>query len=261
MSSFSTIKIYAIIKQQNEDKIILQNSKAGLNIIQGKFRTVDPSSIFTATRIFVKKLYTKEDANDWHTEIFQQWLPRFTHSELIRHDNGDYSFIIEIPNELIQIQNDKLQAITLSDLKHDYLHLHQEYESLAKDVSETYKFYETTERAKNHFAIFNCEANSNFTNFYEGLYQGLFKNKGEIWRTYKIGEMEFPTDEEMKNLKGVVISGSEWSAYDTSIEAIPVFLGKLRNLIHYHPSIKIIGICFGCQSLAQILRKSWQDET
>jgi len=253
MSSFSTIKIYAIIKTQNEDKIILQNSKAGLNIIQGKFRSVDPSPIFTATRIFVKKLYTKEDANDWHSEIFQHWLPQFTHCELIRHDNGDYSFIIEILSEFIQIQNDKLQAINLSDLEHDNLQLHQEYTSLAKDVAETYKYYEMTERAKNHFAIFNCEANENFTNFYEALYQGLFKNKGEIWKTYKIGNMEFPTEEELKKVKGVVISGSEWSVYNTSIEAIPVFLGRLRNLIHYHPSIKIIGICFGCQSLAQTL--------
>ena len=50
---------------------------------------------------------------------------------------------------------------------------------------------------------------------------------------------------------GIVISGSEWSVYDPTKEAIPLFLERLRNLVRNHEEIKILGICFGCQAIAQ----------
>jgi len=250
-----TVKIYAVIKSQiEEDKIILSTSKKGLNFIQGKYKAIDPSSIFAATRIFLKKLFIEEkNSSDWHTPLFQHWLPKFTNCELVRHDNGNYSFMIEIPEGLINSQNPKLQFIGLPELQSKHTLLYTEYQYLVQDILETYQFYETSERAKNHFAIFNCEPDPGFVNFYEALYQGHLKNKGEIWRTYKIPLLEFPTEEELQKFKGIVISGSEWSVYDPSFEAIPIFLERLRNLVEYYPHIKIVGICFGSQSLAQTL--------
>jgi GMP synthase-like glutamine amidotransferase len=253
MNTVTTVKIYAITQDQNETQIILQGSKSGPNFLQGQYRPVDPSSIFAATRIFIKKLYSVEDASTWYSVLFKKWLPKFTEAELVRLDNGDISFVIDVTSEIIQIQNSKLKCVSLSDLQTYYGALYQEYSNVIQDIAETHQFYELSERAKNHFAIFNCEPNQSFLDFYEALYQGHYKNKGEVWKTYKIPAMEFPDEAELSKLKGIVISGSEWSVYDSSLGAVPVFLERLRNLVHQYPQIKIVGICFGCQSLAQAL--------
>jgi len=253
MNVVTSVKIYAITKDQDETKMILQGSKSGLNFLQGQYRPVDPSSIFAATRIFIKKLYSVEDASTWYSVLFKKWLPKFTEAELIRHDNGDFSFVIDITSELIQVQNSKLKCISLQELQANYGVLYQEYSDIIQDIAETHQFYELSERAKNHFAIFNCEPSPSFQHFYEALYQGHYKNKGEVWKTYQIPSNEFPDEEELSKLKGIVISGSEWSVYNSTVEAVPVFLERLRNLVHHYPQIKIVGICFGCQSLAQAL--------
>jgi len=250
MEGSIVVTIYAITKEQYEDKILLKSSKSGLTFIQGKYKAIDSSSIFAATRIFLKKLFNSQDATDWNSPLFQIWLVRFTQCELVRHQDGNYSFLIEIPDELETLQNNRLQLINISDFKSNYSLLNSKYENLKREIAEVEHFYATTDRIKNHYAIFNCEVNPQWANFYEALYQGHFKNKGEIWRTYHIGQMEFPSEEELRRIKGIVISGSEWSVYDPSLEAVPIFLERLKKLVRYHSDIKIIGICFGCQSLA-----------
>jgi len=252
MDSSVAVKIYAVVRDQNEEKMLLKNSKGGLSFLQGKFKTYDPSSIFAATRILLKKLYNSSEEQSWDSELFQYWLVKFTEAHLVKQDNGGYSFIIEIPGHLLQYENNKLQLISASDLQSNYSKLHQEYNAITKDVQEVLQFYATTERAKNHYAILNCEADPAWSNYYEALYIGYLKNKGETWTTYKVYENEFPSEEELIKIKGVVIGGSEWSVYDTTIAAIPIFLEKLRNLVRHHPDIKIVGVCFGCQSLATI---------
>ena len=50
---------------------------------------------------------------------------------------------------------------------------------------------------------------------------------------------------------GIIISGSEWSVYDPTKESIPLLLERLKNLEQRFQEIKILGICFGCQAIAQ----------
>jgi len=138
----------------------------------------------------------------------------------------------------------------LSDLRSTYSDLSTEFDKITTEIQETKHYYANTERSTGNFAIFNCEPDPLWNVIYEALYQGHFKNKGEVWKTYNIVEKEFPTDKELDQMKGIVISGSEWSVYDPSLEVVPIFLERLRHLVRNYPEIKIIGICFGCQSLA-----------
>jgi GMP synthase-like glutamine amidotransferase len=255
----NTVKIYAIVKEEDntttETKLILQSTKNGLNFLSGKYKTSDTSIIFGAARIFVKKLYhdTPKIA-DYFNDTYLYWVKQFTNAEMIKCPDGVCKFVIEIPaNTLPAYTNNKLQCLSIDDLRADYPKIHRDFDSITQEIFDIKQFYTNTDKVKNHYAIFNCEANIAWENYYEALYQGWYKNKGEVWKTYHIAEYQFPTEEELKKIQGIVISGSEWSVYDNTIKPIGIFLEKLRNLVRKHPQIKIIGVCFGCQSLASAL--------
>jgi len=129
--------------------------------------------------------------------------------------------------------------------------LYEQFSTIKKDLLDDHATNQNI--LKTHFAMFNCEPDPLWVNYYEPLYEGWLRNKGETWKTYKIYENEFPTEDEIQKLKGILISGSDWSVYDSKIPQIPIFLEKLKNLTQTYPSIKVAGICFGCQALAQAL--------
>jgi len=256
----NNIKIYVIVKEEDnstttETKLILQNTKNGLNFLCGKFKTADTSIIFGAARIFVKKLYhNTPKVIDYSNDIYLYWIKQFTKAEMIKCPDGTCKFVIEInANTLPAYTNQKLQVLSIDDIQTDYPKIHKDFSLITQELVDIKKFYRDSSTVKNHYAIFNCEGNADWENYYEALYEGWYKNKGEVWTTYQIAKYEFPTEEELKKMQGIVISGSEWSVYDQNVKAISPFLEKLRNLIKKHPEIKIVGICFGCQALAQVL--------
>ena len=65
MDTFTNIKIYIKIKDSNEPNLILKSIKGGLDVIKGKIKKVDPSCIFSAARIFVKKIYNRQDVRHY----------------------------------------------------------------------------------------------------------------------------------------------------------------------------------------------------
>lgn len=264
-SYINNIKIYAIVKEPadqdnntiltNETKLILQNTKNGLAFLSGKFKTSDTSIIFGAARIFVKKFYPDTPkAFDYFSETYSYWIKQFTNCEMVKCPDGTCKFVIEIPsNTMPECSNPKIHMFSVDDLQADYPKLNQDFETITGEIAEAKQFYANSDKVKNNFAIFNCEANIAWENYYEALYQGWYKNKGEVWKTYHVPQYEFPTESELKKIQGIVISGSEWSVYDNTVQPIGKFLEKLRNLVKNHPEIKILGVCFGCQSLAQAL--------
>ena len=121
-----------------------------------------------------------------------------------------------------------------------------------KKISQFYK--EAEEQNKIEFyGILNCEVSPDWRNNCRALYSGIFRQKGERWLDYSIANTQFPTDEELTKLKGLVIGGASHSAYDESYpfhKELYKFL--LRTSIEF-PHLKVLGVCFGCQVLAHSL--------
>ena len=84
------------------------------------------------------------------------------------------------------------------------------------------------------------------------LYPGL-KKHGEKWRFYRAYESDFPTDEELKKIKGIVIPGSGNSAYWDNVEWYAELFKLLDKIVNENKQINLLGICFGAQILAQAL--------
>jgi hypothetical protein len=51
----------------------------------------------------------------------------------------------------------------------------------------------------------------------EIICMGQFFDNGDRWAFYKAFDYEYPSMEELKNIKGIVFPGSKYSVYDTSI--------------------------------------------
>jgi len=75
----------------------------------------------------------------------------------------------------------------------------------------------------------------------------------EKWSFYNAYQHEFPTDEELKSLKCVIIPGSSRSAYDNTTTWIPSVKDFIRTVMNEHPHIKLIGGCFGMQVTASTM--------
>jgi len=253
-STVAQVKIYVIIKD-TEDKLLMKQSTTtnSLNFIHGKYyEKIDSSSIFAAARIFLKKFYNAKEVINYYSELYLQWVKYFHASVMSRDESGNYTFFIEIPvaNLPAPIENNtKLQLISLPDLTTLNLELSQQITAFNVEIEEATNF----SREKNNYAMFDCEPDPMWVNYYDALYYGWLRNKGENWKTYKIYNNEFPSEEEISNLKGILISGSDWNVYNAAIPQISAFLTKLRSLVHNNPTIKIVGICFGSQALAQAL--------
>lgn len=88
----------------------------------------------------------------------------------------------------------------------------------------------------------------------EALFGGsLFEGTKERWGFYKAYDLEFPSDEELRHLKGFIIPGAKYAAYDTSIPWIEPLKALVKKIYEHYPHIKMVGVCFGHQLLAQAL--------
>jgi len=80
----------------------------------------------------------------------------------------------------------------------------------------------------------------------EALFGGsLFEGSKERWAYYKAYDLEFPSDEELKHMRGFIIPGSKYSAYDTTIPWLEPLKALVRKIYDNYPRIKMAGVCFG----------------
>lgn len=82
-----------------------------------------------------------------------------------------------------------------------------------------------------------------------GLFFGLFYRQPDSWKIYRPLEYQFPTEEELLELDGIVLSGSAHAVYE-DIPEINRFMSMLVNAYHKNEKLKILGFCFGHQSIA-----------
>lgn len=75
----------------------------------------------------------------------------------------------------------------------------------------------------------------------------------EKW-SFHIGyELDFPSEEELKTMKYLIIPGSCRSVYDSTVSWIPAVKEYIRRVFNDYPHIKIFGGCFGEQITAQTM--------
>ena len=63
LDTYTNIKIYVNILDLDEPSLLLKRKENNLDFIKGKIKKVDPSCIFSATRIFIKRFYNIQDVN------------------------------------------------------------------------------------------------------------------------------------------------------------------------------------------------------
>ena len=87
---------------------------------------------------------------------------------------------------------------------------------------------------------------------FPALFEGIFKRNGENWIYFNAAADEFPTEEQMKNAKAVIIPGSSASVYDR-VEGIEKLKNWIRDFDKKYPTVKMLGICFGAQIICESL--------
>lgn len=98
------------------------------------------------------------------------------------------------------------------------------------------------------FAVLLCAEDSEYVKKKYGGYFGVFVKmlgeEGEIWKVFHVAKGEFPTDAEIGEFDGYVITGSCNDAHGNDI-----WICKLLNLLNKLDAMKkkILGICFGHQ--------------
>lgn len=83
-----------------------------------------------------------------------------------------------------------------------------------------------------------------------GLFEQLLSDPGETWHIFRVIDGEFPSDKELHNYEGFVITGSRYDAH--SSEPWVLQLCKLIQRLHAE-KIKLLGICFGHQVISRAL--------
>lgn len=81
---------------------------------------------------------------------------------------------------------------------------------------------------------------------FPALFQGFFKRSRERWLHFNAARGEFPSEEEMKTVRAVIIPGSSVSVYDRH-EGITKLKEWIREFDRKYPKVKMLGICFGAQ--------------
>ncbi|CAG8542450.1 2056_t:CDS:2 [Paraglomus brasilianum] len=67
-----------------------------------------------------------------------------------------------------------------------------------------------------------------------------------------VNEMALPTEEGLKDIDGIMITGSAASAY-SDVPWINNLTDFMKHVINNHPRVRIVGICFGHQIVARAM--------
>ncbi len=82
---------------------------------------------------------------------------------------------------------------------------------------------------------------------------GAFRRRLEHWHIFNCGNFEYPSDELLARAHCLIIPGSRFSAYDTSHDWIVQQQRFVKHIYKQFPYLKILGVCFGEQILAESL--------
>jgi GMP synthase-like glutamine amidotransferase len=76
----------------------------------------------------------------------------------------------------------------------------------------------------------------------------------EIWAFMNAYEFSLPSKEQLLHIKAIIIPGSDLSVTDAAtMPWMRVLRDFLKQVYEEHPHIKLLGICFGSQIIAEAL--------
>lgn len=106
-------------------------------------------------------------------------------------------------------------------------------------------FIENPDYASFHFPDYEP-----FAKFTECWSSSIFVKPFEKWQHYCIPHYQLPSDMALSSIKGIVILGGKFSAYEDHdwMNNLKEFLRKVDR---EYPHIKLVGICLGAQIIAE----------
>ena len=203
----------------------------------------------------------------WDQSQFFEWIRKFVENSLtIEVMHGKLILLLEIPkfkvenlkcfktthfkwvtNETLKKSKETEQALSVLANEYD-IPLHIEIASLARE----------TDVKRETFIVLSCKPVDKATAVdplylhFPALFQGLFRRAGEQWIHYNAAIDEFPSEEQMRNVKAIIIPGSSSSVYDPH-EGIGKLKQWIRDFDKKYPRVRMMGICFGAQIICEAL--------
>jgi len=223
----------------------------------------------------------------WNSSNFWEWLDEFSKNP-IQYENLDNRMIyfMEIPfldTDLIQLNFNVLNTTNFYEFKYFSYEEIIEASGFVNTLSDVRKntpvshklgkilrIIEPDNYIKQTVAMFcndlaekiyiisckpaeRCYKDQAGVYHFRALFQGLYRRNCERWIFLTASKDGLPTDEMLKNTKAVIIPGSHISVYEDYefLQATKKFLYNVA--INYHEKIRLLGICFGAQIIAEAL--------
>ena len=100
------------------------------------------------------------------------------------------------------------------------------------------------------YLFFHCMDHLPWSGLSEALYGGFFIKNQEKWNHYFLPYGQYPSDQILSSIKGIIITGSLHSACDNE-----VWSDEMEKIIRkcLDNNIRVVGICYGHQFLGKIL--------
>lgn len=249
------ISIVPFVKGADYSSIqyVYVKKESNLAPIQGEMDEREPSPIYAATHIFLDNaielskypsLEYQKEYNDynWDEQTYIQFLGHFVEAPIAEQGENHIVFFPKV-SELFFFKESALQKIPFDEFQKTEPKLAKELiNALDPKITESWPL----------FGIMVCDPTPDWTNQYEALYKGLYQSPREKWKSYLVYNYQFPTEDELKKLKGIVVSGSKLSAYD-KVEWFSDFGALLKSIINEQSTTKVYGACFGAQFIAHAL--------
>eukprot|EP01083_Nonionella_stella_P032495 88954_1 len=120
----------------------------------------------------------------------------------------------------------------------------------------THRMLSDMSSGREKFAVFVTGPVTDFCKKHYGTYGTMFrdalKENDEQWDLWEVQHGEFPSDEQLGQYSGIVITGSKYSAHETDVPWIAKLNEACRRVAE-NKDQRILGVCFGHQAVSNAL--------
>jgi len=224
-------------------------------VLQASIQACDLNYVFAIVRTLAQGLHLSEELDFSPLECaynarYRKLLKHVTDHMLTTKEETAYVPMPSFPTIATSFPGleEKLQALLL----HRYAQAGKAaYFPSVFPPSQEVPFSELYPEAQ--YAIFHVQNYDPWPGFGDAVFAGAFSSLGQHWAHYLVSAREFPSAAALSSLKGIVITGSRYSCYDSTLPWIEELMELLRTIVGQYEQIKVVGICFGCQLLATAL--------
>ena len=108
-------------------------------------------------------------------------------------------------------------------------------------------------------AVLNFDGRAHVETLNEAMFIGQYMgglggSDTEQWNVYNVFDFHLPSEAELAHMQAIILPGAVTSVYDVERTPwLPVLTRFIQNVYENYPNVKLIGICFGSQIIAQAL--------